>query len=104
MSIDLVKSRRESMRWHLLNALDKSRPIGLYDVVLLDIVRCIYPDTTANELHQQLDYLHQRGLIEIHKQADGHWHSALNHQGIDVVEYTVDCPVGIARPPKYWSV
>lgn len=104
MTIDIQKARREGMRWHLLNALDKARPIGALDVLLIDILRCIYPDTTSNELHQQLDYLQQHGLVEIKKYADGHWHVKLTHAGIDLVEYTVDCPLGIARPPKYWSV
>lgn len=103
MSVDLLKVRRESMRWHLLNALDKARPIGALDILLLDIIRCIYTDVTANELHQQLDYLQGHGLIEIIKQHDGHWHAKLNHHGIDVVEYTAVCPAGIARPPKYWT-
>lgn len=103
MTVDLLKSRRESMRWHLLNALDKARPIGALDILLLDIIRCIYADSTNTELHQQLDYLHGRGLVNIDKKPDGHWHAKLNHNGIDVVEYTIDCPIGIARPVKYWT-
>lgn len=104
MSVDLLKVRRESMRWYLLNALDKARPLGALDVLLLDVVRSIYVDVTVNELHQQLDYLQGHGLIDIVKNPNGHWHSRLNYNGIDVVEYTVDCPKGIARPAKYWTV
>ena len=103
MSIDLLKSRREAMRWHLMNALDKARPIGALDVLLLDVMRSIYSDTTANELHQQLDYLAQRALVKIDKQPTGNWHSCLTSLGVDVVEYTVDCHAGIARPVKYWN-
>lgn len=103
MSIDLQKTRRESMRWHLLNALDKARPLGALDILLLDVLRCIYADATANELHAQLDYLHSHHFVELDKRPDGHWHAKLNHNGIDVVEYNQDCPVGIARPAKYWT-
>lgn len=103
MTVDVLKSRRESMRWHLLNALDKARPIGALDILLLDIIRCIYADATNNELHAQLDYLHSHHFVELEKRPDGHWHAKLNHNGIDVVEYTIDCPVGIARPQKYWA-
>lgn len=103
MTVDVLKSRRESMRWHLLNALDKARPIGALDILLLDIIRCIYADVTNNELHAQLDYLHSHHFVELEKRPDGHWHAKLNHNGIDVVEYTIDCPVGIARPAKYWA-
>lgn len=103
MTVDVLKSRRESMRWHLLNALDKARPIGALDILLLDIIRCIYADSTATELHAQLDYLHSHDFVELEKRPDGHWHAKLNHNGIDVVEYTIACPVGIARPTKYWA-
>ncbi len=103
MSIDLLKVRRESLRWHLLNALDKARPLGALDILLLDVVRCIYADATANELHAQLDYLHGHHFVELTKRPDGHWHAKLTHIGIDVVEYVADCPVGIARPDKYWA-
>lgn len=102
MTIDLQKVRRESIRWHLLNALDKARPLGALDILLLDVLRCIYADATANELHAQLDYLHSHHFVELTKRPDGHWHAKLNHNGIDVVEYTADCPVGISRPEKYW--
>ncbi|WP_413190170.1 hypothetical protein [Psychrobacter sp. AT9] len=103
MSIDMAKARREGMRWHLLNALDKARPIGAIDTLLLDVVRCIYPDTTVKELHTQLDYLDNWSLVVLDKYPDGHWHSCLNSNGVDIVEYTEDCPRGIARPVKYWG-
>lgn len=50
------------MRWHILNALDKARPLGALDVLLLDVMRSIYPDTTPQELHVQLEYLEQRKM------------------------------------------
>ncbi len=103
MSVDLHKVRRESMRWHLLNALDKARPLGALDVLLLDVVRCIYADASINELHTQMDYLEGCDLIDIRKQPDGHWHGKLTAVGANAVEYTSDCPMGIARPSKYWQ-
>ncbi|WP_111861019.1 hypothetical protein [Acinetobacter sp. CFCC 10889] len=100
---DLIKARRESMRWQLLNALNKARPIGALDVLLLSVMQAIYADCTVKELHTELEYLEDRKLVEIGKQPDGHWHSKLTHYGVDVVEYTVDCHAGIARPAKYWN-
>ena len=47
---DLVKARRENMRWLLLNALNNARPLGAMDVLVLTVVQAIYPDATANEL------------------------------------------------------
>ena len=68
MSVDLLKTRRAGMRWHLMNALDKARPIGALDTLLLDVMREIYPDATANELHQQLSYLEQKDMVDINRQ------------------------------------
>ncbi|MCZ3076839.1 hypothetical protein V8942_11925 [Acinetobacter baumannii] len=103
MSFDMQKIRREGMRWHLLNALDKARPLGALDTLLLDVMRALYPDTTPQELHVQLDYLEERKLVEIKKNPDGHWHAKLDRLGIDIVEYTIDCQAGITRPEKYWN-
>lgn len=100
---DIVKARRESMRWLLLNALNNARPLGAMDQLMLTVTQDMYPDTTANELHQQLEYLKDKDLVDIEKRPDGHWHAKLNSNGIDVVEYTIDCPAGIARPTKYWK-
>jgi len=100
---DLVKARRENMRWLLLNALNNARPLGAMDMLVLTVVQAIYPDSTANELHAQLAYLENKELVDINRKPDGHWHSILSSNGIDVVEYTVDCPAGIARPAKYWG-
>lgn len=100
---DLTKARREGMRQLLLTALNNARPIGAMDQLLLNVVLDIYPNATANELHQQLEYLADKDLVDIDKRPDGHWHSKLNSNGIDVVEYTVACPAGIARPAKYWG-
>jgi hypothetical protein len=32
---DIAKARRESMRWQLLNALNKARPLGAMDVLFI---------------------------------------------------------------------
>ena len=41
MSFEMQKARREGMRWHLLNALDKARPLGAMDTLLLDVMLAI---------------------------------------------------------------
>lgn len=97
------KARREGMRWHLINTLNKARPYTSSEVFLLDVMRGIYPDATAMELRQQLDYLKDRRLLVLTKQPSGMWFADLNRLGVDIAEYTVDCEAGIARPPKYWE-
>ena len=97
------KARREGMRWHLINTLNKARPYTSSEVFLLDVMRGIYPDATALELRQQLDYLKDRRLVELVKQPSGMWFADLNRLGVDIAEYTIDCEAGVARPPKYWE-
>ena len=97
------KARREGMRWHIINTLNKARPYTSSEVFLLDVMRGIYPDATALELRQQLDYLKDRRLVELVKQPSGMWFADLNRLGVDIAEYSIDCEAGIARPPKYWE-
>ena len=97
------KARREGMRWHLVNTLHKARPYTTSEVFLLDVMRGIYPDATAIELRQQLDYLADRRLVELNKQPSGMWFADLTSLGVDIAEYTVECYPGIARPEKYWE-
>lgn len=97
------KARREGMRWHLINTLNKARPYTSSEVFLLDVMRGIYPDTTQLELRQQLEYLQDRKLIDLTKQPSGMWFADLNRLGVDIAEYTIGCQAGIARPEKYWE-
>ena len=91
------------MRWHLINTLNKARPYTSSEVFLLDVMRGIYPDVTALELRQQLEYLQDRRLLDLTKQPSGMWFADLNRLGVDIAEYTIDCQAGIARPEKYWE-
>lgn len=97
------KARREGMRWHLINTLNKARPYTSSEVFLLDVMRGIYPDATALELRQQLEYLQDRKLVDLTKLSSGMWFADLNRLGVDIAEYTIDCQAGIARPEKYWE-
>ena len=97
------KARREGMRWHLINTLNKARPYTSSETFLLDVMRGIYPDVTALELRQQLEYLQDRKLLDLTKQPSGMWFADLNRLGVDIAEYTIDCQAGIARPEKYWE-
>ena len=85
--VDITRVRRESLRWSLLVALS----------------RAIYPDTTQLELRRELDYLADRKMVELEKRPSGDWFADLSRLGVDIVEYTVECGPGIARPEKYWS-
>ncbi|ECK5020315.1 hypothetical protein FRK75_24305, partial [Salmonella enterica] len=70
---DVLRIRRESLRWCLLVALNKARPYTTSEQLLFDIARSVYPDTTKLEVRQELDYLSDRRLTEITKQPSGMW-------------------------------
>ena len=99
--IDQAKHRREFMRWVLLLGLYNARPIGAWEEVLLSITIGVWADATRHEVRLALDYLGDRKLVEVTKEPSGRWKAELNRYGVDVVEYTVPCEPGIARPEKY---
>ena len=96
--IDLVKTRREDMRWHLLSAINLSRPVGIYTEPLLAIVRAVYPDATHQEVRVHLDYLEEREMVRISKDPMDRWTVDLTRTGIDFVEYNIDAQPGVSRP------
>jgi hypothetical protein len=98
VSIDLAKIRREEIRWHLLSAVNLSRPAGIYTEPLLAIIRAVYPDATHQEVRVNLDYLEAREMVGIAKDPMDRWSVDLTRTGIDFVEYTIDAQPGIARP------
>lgn len=96
--IDLVKIRREDIRWHLLQAVNLSRPVGIYTEPLLVIVRAVYPDATHHEVRLALDYLEERELVRVQRDPMDRWMVELTRTGIDFVEYNIDAQPGVARP------
>ena len=98
---DMEKARRETNRWLILQCLDCARPLGAAEALLLSALA----DTvqlTQLELRRELDYLSDRDLIDLSGRGGPQWHAKLTRIGIDLVEYTVPCEPGIARPQKYW--
>ncbi len=100
MNIDIPKIRRESMRWLILRALDYGRPTALHEHLLLSTIQGIFSDATQLELRRELDYLADRDLVKLVRKPDGVWWADLTRYGTDLVEYSIDCEPGIARPPK----
>ena len=100
--IDIERARRENLRWFILLTLNSARPLGTSEAVILSTVQGIIPDCTQREMRIELDYLEERELIKLKGRSGPCWHAELNRLGVDLVEYTVDCDPGIARPDKYW--
>ena len=103
MTPDLEKARRESLRWLILLALNAAQPVGASEQVVYSAITPMMPDLTQLEMRRNLDYLAERDLITITgRDMQPQWFCKLDRCGIDVVEYTVACEPGIARPNKYW--
>ena len=98
LGLQMLKIRREAIRWHLLAVINVSRPQGMYTPALLPIIQSVYPDATEHELRRELDYLEERELVKITRDPLDHWMVDLTRWGVDIVEYAVDCEPGIARP------
>ncbi|MBS0508913.1 MAG: hypothetical protein JSR53_16170 [Proteobacteria bacterium] len=96
--IDLAKIRREDIRWHLLQAVNLSRPVGIYTEPLLVIVRAVYPDATHHEVRVALDYLEEREMVRVTRDPMDRWTVELTRTGIDFVEYNIDTQPGVSRP------
>ena len=82
--VDHAKVRRESMRWNLINTLNKARPYTSNEQFLLDVMRAIYPDVTALEVRRELDYLADRNLVALNKMPSGTWFADLTRYGVDI--------------------
>jgi Fe2+ or Zn2+ uptake regulation protein len=102
ISPDLIKARREYLRWLVLQTLDKGRPRPVHEQMILVVARAIYPDVMPEEIRRKLDYLEKRELVRIIKDPSGPWLAELTRHGVDIVDYTVPVDAGIARPEKYW--
>jgi hypothetical protein len=94
------RARRESMRWYILRTLDVGRPSDVSGHLLTSVLRGEYQDVSEQEVKREVDYLDERGLVKLVEEPSGRWHATLTRDGIDVVEYTVVCDPGIARPKK----
>jgi hypothetical protein len=100
--VDLEKHQREYLRWFALMTMNIGRPEGVAEHLILTAAQAVPLPATSLALRRELDYLEERGLIKISNKQNGMWLCTLTRDGIDVVEYTVDCDPGIARPKKYW--
>lgn len=90
-------------RWVILQTLYNARPIGTAEGLVLSVLQSAgVGEVTPLQVRQELDYLADRKVIEISDRHTGTWRAKINRYGVDVVEYSVECLPGIARPEKYW--
>lgn len=100
-SVDIERAQREEARWRILKTLDAGRPRPVPETLILRCIQDIKLPMTPYGMRRELDYLEERELIRIGDKEESVWTAELTRTGIDVVEYTVKCDAGIARPPKW---
>lgn len=100
--MDMEKARREQIRWLILLAVNAGRPQPVAEPLILGAIQGVPVQCTALELRRELDYLDDRGLVELVQHEGAPWTAELSRHGVDFVEYTIDAQPGIARPKKYW--
>lgn len=99
---DIETVRIQNMRWHILVALNAARPSGASEVIIQGALAGIPLEASIRDIRRELDYLEDRQLVEIENRDAEFWYASVTRVGVDVVEYTVPCEPGIARPKKYW--
>jgi len=100
--VDLKKIEREQARWLILDTLNSARPVGANEEIILGAINAVPLPMTLIELRRELDYLEERGLIEIAGRDRPVWFAKLTRYGVDIVQYTIGVDPGIARPSKWW--
>lgn len=99
--VDIVRAQREETRWRILRCLDAGRPVAVAETVIYRALHDAALNLTPATLRRELDYLRDKGLVQVHNEDAPVWAAELTHLGVDVVEYTVDAPPGIGRPKKW---
>ncbi len=100
---DLERAQRAEARWRILRALDAGRPVAISETIIHRTLVDINLQLNPHGLRRELSYLEGKGLIRILQRDEPTWIAELTPEGIDVAEYEVDAPAGIARPKKWWS-
>jgi Fe2+ or Zn2+ uptake regulation protein len=101
-TIDLEQKQREEARWRILRVLDAGRPIPVSENIVWRVLHDIRMPMSASTVRREIDYLRTLGLIEVEGEDTETWFAKLTANGVDVVEYTLVAPAGVARPRKYW--
>ncbi len=100
--IDLEQRQREEARWRILRILDAGRPIGVNETIVWRVLHDVKIPFSPMQVRRELTYLRDLRLVVIEGEESETWSAKLTSEGVDIVEYTIAAPPGIARPKKYW--
>ena len=101
-TMDLEQKQREEARWRILRVLDAGRPTAVSENIVWRVLHDIRLPMSVSTVRREIDYLRDLGLVEVEGKETETWFVKLTSRGVDVVEYTLAAPAGVARPRKYW--
>lgn len=101
-ALNLEQKQREEARWRMLRVLDAGRPIAVSENIVWRVLHDVRLPMSITGVRREFDYLRNLGLIEIENELSETWFAKLTARGVDIVEYTLDAPPGVARPRRYW--
>lgn len=88
------------LRWTLLRTIMVGGHMGATDRMCVEVARAEFLAVTRQLVRDELHYLETRKLVEVTRSEVSAWRVTLTRYGRDLVDYTVDCEPGIARPPR----
>jgi hypothetical protein len=100
--LDIEQRQREEARWRILRVVEAGRPVPVSEQIVWRVLTDIKLSLSLNQVRRELSYLQDLGLLELEGEDNDIWFAKLTAQGVDVVEYTLKAPAGVARPRKYW--
>lgn len=100
--VDLEKAQREETRWRIMRILDAGRPLAVSETVIFRALSDASLPVSPNMLRRELDYLRDKGVLSLSGEDGPVWNAELTGDGVDIVEYSVPAPAGVARPKKWW--
>lgn len=98
-NIDVQKFKLQEARWRILRVLDQVRPEGANDAMIVFALEGAAIRLDAAGVHRELSYLADKGLVK-YDQTDEGWYAKLTATGVEVVDYSIPAPTGIARPKR----
>ncbi|PKL44332.1 MAG: hypothetical protein CVV41_06755 [Candidatus Riflebacteria bacterium HGW-Riflebacteria-1] len=87
----------KTVRRQILRLLHATGPVGANEKTLFTALQCAGYPVLSHEIRKYLDYLESLKAIEVVDRDRATWSAKILPYGIDIVEFAVKAPPGIAK-------
>ena len=94
---DHQRARKEIERRKVLRVLYASSDVGTNESTIYSMLQIDRFPVTPSEIRAYLDYLEQKGLVEIEDRERDVWFAKITAKGIDVLEGAIPVPPGVSK-------